>query len=189
MRGWLVLIFILLVGLSIWVFFPSRQSPSQKPQPPSEQVLDGYMIEAHYTQYDLQGQVHMTLYSPQVTHYVQNSTSYFEKPEVLAYNEKRIPWTIKADRGTSLRDSQQVDLNGNVIIHQAPQPQYPETTITTTAMTIYPHRSYAVTDQPIVILRPDTRVEGVGMQADFKQGIFKLLSSVKAIYVPPAPAK
>jgi lipopolysaccharide export system protein LptC len=187
MKALLIIIFIIFSGLSMWIFF--RPHPPTPSKPATEQTLDGYMTQAHYTQYDNQGQVHMSLYSPKVTHYVQNSTSYFEKPEVLAYNQKRIPWTIRADRGTAIRDSEQVDLNGNVIIHQAPQPQYPETTITTTAMTIYPHRSYAVTDQAIVITRPDTRVDGVGMQADFKTGIFTLLSSVKAIYVPPAQKK
>lgn len=189
MRGWLSLVFILLLGLSIWFFFPSWHSPTKKNSPPPEQEIDGYMVEAHYTQYDNQGQIHMTLYSPKVNHFTQNNSSNFEKPEVLAYNQKRVPWTIRADNGASLRDSEQVDLYGNVIIHQAPLDQNPETTITTTAITIFPHRSYAMTDQPIVIVRPDTRIDAVGMQADFKQGIFKLLSSVKAIYVPSKPTK
>lgn len=189
MKGSLGLIFILSLGLSIWFFFPSWHSSVKKTSAVPAQEIDGYMTAAHYTQYDNQGQIHMTLYSPKVNHYTQNNSSDFEKPEVLAYNQNRIPWTIRADRGTSLRDSDQVDLQGNVIIHQPPQDQNPETTITTTAMSIYPHRSYAMTDQPIVIVRPDTRVTAVGMQADFKQGIFKLLSSVKAIYVPAKPTK
>ncbi len=190
MKGWLSFIFISLLGLSIWFYFPNWHGSTKKISQPLEQEIDGYMIEAHYTQYDNQGQIHMTLYSPRVNHYVQNNSSAFEKPQVLAYNQKRIPWTIRADQGTSIRDSEQVDLYGNVIIHQAPQGQNPETTITTTAMTIYPHRSYAMTDKPIVIVRPDTHVDAIGMQADFKLGIFKLLSSVRAIYVPPhKPAK
>lgn len=182
MMRWLSVIFLFILVLSGWIFLSSRPT---KPKPAPTTILDGYMTEAHYTQYDNQGQVHMTMYTPQMTHYAQDNTSYFDKPEVLAYSQQRIPWTIQAVNGKAIHDGQQVDLWGDVKIHQTPQPQYPETTITTTAMTIYPHRSYAETNEAVTITRPDTRIDAVGMQADFKAGIFKLLSSVRGTYEPP----
>lgn len=186
MMRWLSVLFILIVALSAWVLF-SNYAPKTKGGEPT--ILDGYMTEAHYTQYDNQGQVHMTMYSPQVSHYAKDNTSYFDKPKVLAYSEERVPWTIQSLHGKSIHDGQQVDLWGEVKIHQDPQTRYPETTITTTAMTIYPHRAYAETNQPVTIARPDTHIDAVGMQADFKAGIFKLLSTVRGSYEPaPAPS-
>lgn len=182
MIRWLGIIFVVVAVMSVLVFFSARH-PKTKPM--TAAVLDGYMTQAHYVQYDDQGQVHMDMYTPQMTHYAQDSTSYFKNPKVLAYSKERIPWTIDADQGKAIHNSEQVDLWGNVIIHQIAEPHYPETTITTSAITIYPHRSYAETNQAIVIIRPNTRVDAVGLQADFKAGIFKLLSSVRGSYVPP----
>lgn len=182
MIRWLTVFFIVIAGLSLWAFFGNKHG---KPRPAPAAVLDGYMINAHYTQYDNQGQVHILMHTPKMTHYAQDSTSYFENPEVLAYSKSRAPWTINAQKGTAIHNSERVDLSGDVIIHQAPQPSSPETTIRTTEMTIFPHRSFAETNQPVIIIRPDARIEAVGMQADFKTGIFTLLTSVKGSYEPP----
>jgi len=183
MIRWLGVIFIIIAGFSLWIFFSSK--PASKTV--STELPDGYMLEAHYIQYDEQGQVHMVMNSPRMVHFSENSVSFFIKPKVLAYSRQRIPWTITAELGMALHESEQIKLSQNVVIHQAPQLHYPETTIKTSAMSIFPHRAYAETDQPIIILRPDTRIDAVGMQADFKSGIFKLLSSVRGSYAPPPP--
>jgi len=182
MIRWLSVIFVIIAGLSAWIFFFAGQHA--KPKQITTAVLDGYMLEARYTQYDPQGQVHMMLYSPKVTHYAEQNISYLDNPHLLAYSQARVPWTIRADKGMSIHDGEEVKLWGNVLIHQAPQPGYPETTITTSAMTIFPHQSYAETDQPIVIIRPDTQINAVGMQANFKTGVFILTSSVAGSYEP-----
>lgn len=177
---WIGLAFVIIAVLSLWLFF-SGNTPLQTS---SQALPDGFMVDAHYIQYDDQGQVHMILNTSRMIHFAENSTSYFTQPHILAYTKNRIPWTITAEEGNSIHDSEQVNFYKNVVIHQAPQPDYPETTITTSAMTIYPHRAYAETDQPVVIIRPDTHIDAIGMQADFKFGLFKLLSSVRGTYVP-----
>lgn len=182
MTRWLGAIFIAIASFSVWIFFSSKSTTKLKVAPTA--AVDGYMVEAHYTEYDSQGQIHMVLYSPRMTHYAQDSTSYFDNPQILAYSQQRIPWTIIADHGMAIHDSTQVNLSGHVLIHQAAQPAYPETTIRTTIMTVFPHKGYAETDQPIVITRPDTYIDAIGLQANFKTGIFVLLSAVKASYTP-----
>lgn len=184
MIRWLGLIFLLIGALSAWIFFSGKHPAKPKP---TTATVNAYMNEAHYTQYDNTGQVHMIIYTPKMTHYAEDNTSYFANPHILAYSQQRIPWTIDAQFGKALRNSEEVDLWGGVLIHQAPQLRYPETSITTDSMKIYPHRSYAETDQFITITRPDTQVTATGMQADFKAGIFKLLSSVRGSYAPPQP--
>jgi lipopolysaccharide export system protein LptC len=182
MMRWLGVVFVLIAAFSVWLFFADKPAD----QTDLSQSPDGFMMAAHYIQYDDQGQIHMILDSSRVTHFAENNTSHFIQPKVLAYTQKRIPWTITAEEGTAVHDSEQIILSKNVVIHQAPQPDYPETTITTPVMTIYPHRSFAETDQPIVIVRPNTHIEAIGMQADFKSGIFKLLTAVRGTYAPPS---
>lgn len=164
-------------------FSNQNSTPSSKPNEGA--VLDGYMAQASYTQYDEVGQVHALLYTPQMTHYTQDNTSYFDHPQLTTFSKKRIPWTVIALQGKAVHDGDQVDLWGGVHIHQAPQPNYPETEITTEAMTVYPHRSYAETHQSITITRPDMHIQAIGMEAYFRAGVFKLLSEVKGSYEPP----
>ncbi|MBS0350028.1 MAG: LPS export ABC transporter periplasmic protein LptC [Proteobacteria bacterium] len=182
MTRWLTIFFIVVVVLSVWIFFYSGKHPKSKSLAPG--ILDGYMIQARFTEYDTQGQVHMIMESPKVTHYAQENTSFFDHPYVLAYSQQRVPWTIQAIEGKALHNTEQIELWGNVIIHQTPEPGYPETTMTTTALTIFPHRGYAQTNQAVKIVRSDAQIAAIGMQADFKAGIFKLLSSVRGRYVP-----
>lgn len=172
----LSIIFTLIAGLSSWFFFSNNH---HKLKAAPTQIPDGFMLEAHYTQYDTQGQVHMVMYTQKMLHFAQDGTSYFVKPQVLAYSQQRTPWTIHAEEGTALHNSEQINLSKNVVIHQAGQPHHPETTITTATMTIFPHRGYAETNQPITIIRSDSHIDAIGMQANFKIGIFKLLSSVR----------
>lgn len=184
MTRWLIFIFSAMTGLSLWILFSNQNAaPSSKSN--GEAILDGYMTQAYYTQYDEAGQVHAVLYTPQMTHYTQDNTSYFDHPQLTTFSKKRIPWTVTATQGKAVHDGDEVDLWGGVRIHQAPQPNYPETEILTEAMTVYPHRSYAETHQPVTITRPDTHIQAIGLEAYFKTGVFKLLSEVKGSYEPP----
>lgn len=181
MTRWLTLFLFTLASLSLWIIFANNHH-SKKLTP--QENLDGYMLEARYIQYDNQGLVHTHLYTPKMTHYSEDSTSYFVHPEMVAYNKHRIPWTVTASEGKAISDGNRVELWGGVKIHQSPEENFPETTILTSAMTVYPHYSFATTDQPITITRPDTAIEAVGMEAHFKDGTFKLLSAAKGVYLP-----
>lgn len=182
MTRWLSLFLLTIAGFSLWIIFANKYHHPKNTTP--QAILDGYMFEAHYTQYDQQGLIHTTLYTPKMTHFNEDSTSYFEHPQLVAYNKHRIPWTVTALQGKAISDGDRVELWGGVKIHQAPEPNFPETTIVTNAMTVYPHYSFAKTDQAITITRPDTVIQAIGMEARFKEGTFKLLSASRGIYVP-----
>ncbi len=187
MKLWLGLFFI--IGLtSGWILLSDHQYFSHKKPTLAADVpvLDGYMTDAHLTQYDSQGQVHSSLYTPKMTHFHQDNTSYFDHPQVIAYSAKRIPWQVTAKFGKAIHDGDQVDLWGGVLIHQSPQPKVPETLIQTEAMTVYPHQSYAVTKQSVTFTRPDAHIQSIGMEAYFKEGIFKLTSAAQGTYAPAA---
>ncbi len=183
MLRWMSFTLMTLVSVSLWVVFGNQRHLSHTVT--QQKTVDGYIIEAHYTQFDPQGLVHSRLYTPKMTHFAQDKTSYFDRPEVIGFSNQRIPWTVNAPQGKVIDDGVEINFWGGVKVHQAPELNFPETTILTTSVTIFPHRSFAETDQEVTIIRPDTFIQANGMEVYFKEGIFKLLSAVRGTYVPP----
>ena len=152
----------------------------------STRDIDSFMIDADYTQYDEDGNVHVRLISPYMAHYRTNDRAFFRQPSLSGYTAERVPWQVTADHGKTLKGVNQVYFWDNVVLKQLSYPNHPDTTlIKTSTLMVYPKRSYAETDQAVTITRPNSVAEGVGMQTDFKSGIMKLLSHATGDYVPP----
>ena len=77
----------------------------------------------------------------------------------------RVPWYITAEHGKTKNGSKRVYLWGHVVIHQPPKKGYPETTIYTSKLTVYPQKSMAKTKERVKIKRPGTLIKGKGMTA------------------------
>lgn len=144
---------------------------------------DAFMHEAYYLEYNEQGLLKSSLYSPFVRHFNnKDETVYFSKPRATVFTAKRVPWHVKARYGKSIHSGKVVYLWDHVNMHQPQQPMQPETTITTSAMTIFPHRSLAKTNRKATIKRPESTVSGIGATANLKTGIIQLLSHSQGVY-------
>ncbi len=182
MIRWLNITLISITGISIWIIL-SNNHVSQLST--SGEILDGFMTQAYYTQYDARtGKIHTQIYSPKMTHYNRNNTSYFSQPHLLLYANNNSNWQVSAKYGKATYDGEKVEVWDQVEIHQPTYLNRPEIRIITDGASIYPHLYYAKTQLPVVITRANASVQGRGMQANFKTGIFKLLSQVKGIYEP-----
>ncbi len=147
---------------------------------------DGYMINAVYQDYNDEGRLHALLKTPKMTHYPDNDTTQFLSPDVIMYTSQQIPWHITSEHGQSKQGADKVLLWGNVVIHQPNRPGSPETTIKTTQITVYPNEQYAQTKKAVSIKRPGSITNAIGLNANFKTGIFKLLSNSRGHYAPNA---
>lgn len=181
---WLWLLILTLTIMGGFVIIESVQNDE------TEQTLiahpDGYMTNATYQDYNSQGELHALLNTPKMTHYPDNDTTQFLAPDVMMYTSQQVPWHITAEHGQSKQGTEKVLLWGNVIIHQPYRPGFPETTIKTSQITVYPDEQYAHTKKAVTIKRPGSTTDAIGLDADFKTGIFKLLSNSRGRYEPNA---
>jgi len=150
---------------------------------------DAFMTKVNYYEYDSQGLLHSHLQTSKIKHYPHNNAARFEKPNMMVYTNEHIPWYVSAEHGNSQNGVNQVNLWSHVVVHQPKEPNNPETTIKTSAMTLYPRKSYARTNRNVTITRPGSTVKAKGMTANFKKGIITLLSRSRGIYVPPEQHK
>jgi len=147
-------------------------------------TLDGFMRQAIYHDYTKTGELRARLTSPSMLHYKEQNSSYVEQPNALIYTSKRIPWYVTADHGISKDGTNWIYLWGNVVIHQPITGGHPDTKITTTSMIIHPKTETAETDQPVTITQPDTQIQGIGLNADFKHNTFNMKSKPHGYYQP-----
>lgn len=153
---------------------------------PAKHEPDAFMTQLNYQAFNKKGKLQVHLKAPEMSHYPLDNSSQFLKPNVVMYTDGGIPWHVSADHGRSKQGSKKIYLWGHVVIHQPNRPGLPETTITTSQMTVYPDKQYAETNKDVVITRPGSKTSATGLQADFKTGIFKLLSNSRGHYAPNA---
>lgn len=147
---------------------------------------DAYMTNLNYQAFNNDGLLHVHLKAPRMSHFPNDNSSQFLKPDVIMYTDSGIPWQVTSDHGRSKQGSKKIYLWGNVVIHQPSRPGLPETTIKTSQITVYPERQFAETKKDVEILRPGSKTSATGLQANFKTGIFKLLSNSRGHYAPNA---
>ena len=153
---------------------------------PSQEQLDHqpntFMRDVNYYQYDEDGLLHSHLTTTLITHFSYQDSSQFYSPHYLIYTDRRVPWTITATFGKSQHGTQWIYLWDHVKIHEILQSTGPKTTIMTSTLTIFPNLSFAKTNDPVVITRPNALIHAIGMTANLKKGIFYLLSHSQGVY-------
>jgi lipopolysaccharide export system protein LptC len=140
-------------------------------------------------QMDATGHVQYYFSSPRMLHYSDNKTIDFYLPNMTMYNTDSTaqPWKIQARYGRALDDHSQVHLWGNVRAHQATSAKSPETTLLTTAVTLYPNKKYVASNQLVTAIQPGLVAQAVGIEIDLNKNITYLLSKVKGHYEPAKP--
>lgn len=175
---------VLLVAISIGSIFAliSAQKIST-PQISSQNQPDYYMLDAKYTDYDQNGDIHSQISTSKITHFVTEDSYLFDNPIMIIFNQEQKPWSITSNKGKSEHGKEKVFLWDNVVIHQDAGPKNAPTTITTSELTIFPKTKTATTDKAVNITQGGSSITAVGANADFKTGVVNLLSQVQGKYI------
>ena len=175
---------ILVICCSFYIINHSKKTHAQQPSSSSAETFAAFMTDVAYSEYNNKGQLQARIFSSNMKYYEQTQSIHFDKPKILVYTKKRKPWGITAEFGESLNDNQQIHLWKNVTLHQSKHKGNAETTINTSELTIYPQKSYAESQREVTIHHLNAVAQGKGVQADFKNGIIKLLAQSRGLYVP-----
>lgn len=143
---------------------------------------DFFMTEAVYTKFNSAGQIRNQFQTDKITHFTASNSYVFEHPNIVMHNSNEQPWLITANKGKSEQGKSKIYLWDNVKVTQAAGTANSECDITTSELSIFPDVKFAETTQPVTIIQNSNITKAVGMQADFKAGIIKLLSNVKSVY-------
>ena len=109
----------------------------------------------------------------------EDGSTHLEQPKLVFYRgEDPKPWLLEADEGLVTENGDRVDLKANVLLQQQLTNQ-PTRRLSTSALTLFPARDYAETDQDVKIEAARSVTTATGMQLFLNDGRLKLLSTVR----------
>lgn len=170
------------LAFSIWLIHDTLQSNPVIAA--NDTTPDAFILNAHYIRMDKNGNPHLQIYTPQMTHYITHDISNFVTPHFIIYNANSSPWDVTAKYGTSIAGIDQVHLWDDVKIHQAASANNSELTMTTSSLDIFPKKRTASTDQAVTITQPDATINSIGLRANLQKGEIHLLSHARGVYEP-----
>lgn len=180
---WYNLIFLFAIIISLILVIIIMKHTHTKPKV-NNLTYDAFMTGLIYDSYDNQGQLQSHVITSKMTHYGSQNAVYLIAPHIHYYSANHAPWKIHALYGVNKQNDGILHLWGNVKMHELASANEPETTILTNAISINTKNSTATTNDKVTLIRPGTKIKGKGLRANFKKGVFQLLSHSEGFYSP-----
>ncbi|MBS3916396.1 MAG: LPS export ABC transporter periplasmic protein LptC [Sulfuritalea sp.] len=168
----------LLVGLTFWL---QRATEVKDNFNDSKLRHDPDYFAENFTvrRFTASGGLQSTLAARKMVHYPDDDTTVVDEPRLSFFRGDR-PTHLTAKQGLIGPDAQEIALVGNVRGVRAATPTDAEIVYTSSHLTVYPDEEVARTSAAVTITQGASIVRGVGMEADNKTQIYKLLSQVNS---------
>lgn len=141
---------------------------------------DAFIEGGTITQFRDDGGLHYRLRAEQISHFDAAGRSTLQTPVLELHAENRPPWLMRSLTGEVRRvtggDDEQVELQGNVSLAQD-RGGGAYTRILTEALTLYPGRQHARTEQTAMIETDTVSARVAGFEADLGSGRLAFFSS------------
>ena len=113
-----------------------------------------------------------------------------KKPHFIRYKNSKPHSFIKSNNGKVISGGDEYLFTDNVILTRIKTKKKREMRLFTDELDILPNIDIILTKKPVKIIQePNIEIYGIGMKYDNKEGIIKLLSSVKVHYDKPRKKK
>jgi lipopolysaccharide export system protein LptC len=168
----------LLLGLTFWL-----QSATEMKAGFSDSLLrhDPDYFAENFTvrRFDDTGGVQNMLVAKKMVHYPDDDTTELAEPH-LTFVKGPSPFQLTARQGLIGADAREIALVGDVRGMRAATATRPAVMFTTSHLTVLPDDEIARTRAAVTITRGASVVRGIGMEADNKTQVFKLLGQINS---------
>ena len=152
--------------------------------PKNTKQIDAYMTKVNIITFTTSGTLKNKILATRSEHIPDNDATTFTQPTITLYQTDEPPWHIQALHGRSSQGSNQIDLTGDVKLHQAQSATTTDTAINTQSLTYHPNKDIAYSYVKTSLKRPNSTAEGIGVIANFKTGNTTLLAKSKSTLTP-----
>ncbi|NBA97110.1 LPS export ABC transporter periplasmic protein LptC [Pseudomonas sp. R5(2019)] len=146
-----------------------------------ESAIDYYAINARSVQFLPDGKLQYEMTADKVEHVMTSEITLLTKPDLQMYRGTAYPWHVQSERGEVNPDGTEVELIDSVRIARTDQKNR-ATLITSSRMTVFPHKEYAQTEQAVRIEGAGGVTTATGMKAYLNDSRINLLSNVRGQY-------
>lgn len=168
------------LAMGYWNIRPGSFSETVLVDDPTQP--DFFMENSQITMLNPDGTVSYELTSRRATHLANEDSTRLEAPNLLYYRaDEQQPWLVTSRTGWITEGGDRVQLNDDVLLKQE-IPDEPVSQMTTSALTVFPSRDYAETDQDVRIEAVSGVTTATGMHVYFQDGRLQLLSNVRGLH-------
>lgn len=184
----IVVLFLAAASALWWLDTVREPEPEPRPQVDAEQLPDYYFTHFRIERYLGDGPPRQILRGERLDHYPDTDIAAIVRPDVDYRPAGAPPWRIRGDHGTLNRPSDLLELDGSVRLHRPPAADVREATLLTPYLRYDMTAEVALTEQPVRMLSPGTRIDAVGMTAWLESERVELHRDVHALHDPGLPA-
>ena len=184
LRGVMVLFVIGFLAVMGWSIQESIQTQGDRTVQPRPTEPDYYMHDFSMLKFGTDGTPINQVTAGQLRHYPGDRHSELERPRVRFYRKQGTPWLLTSAKGHISGDQKTVLLNGKVFIERKASPANRPVTVVSSNLVVYPDRGFAHGKEAISISGPGHRLQGVGVNAWFRQDKLEILSNVRSQHAP-----
>ncbi|HQT81533.1 MAG: LPS export ABC transporter periplasmic protein LptC [Ferrovum sp. 37-45-19] len=134
-------------------------------------------------QLDEKGRVHYTLNAHQMTHYPDDSSSYFNHVLFTTFEPKEPPVTVQSAHAVRFDNLDKIIFTGDVVVTRRSTIDQPTTILRTQTLTVYLKKGIGETDQPVVITYGINILTAASMKVNTNTKIAEF-GHAKATYYP-----
>jgi lipopolysaccharide export system protein LptC len=144
---------------------------------------DVRMEGAELRQFGGDGKLQYAMVASDIRFFQGQGRAELTAPDVTLYDTEGTAWQIRARNGTLLGldgnagREDEVRLRDDVLLQ--PLEGLRHVRLSTSALTLYPDRQYAATDQAVIIDSEVGRTTAAGLKGDLQRGVLKLLDSAE----------
>ena len=136
------------------------------------------------------GDIKFTIKAKNMEEFNYAEYAILKKPHFTRYKNSKPHSFIKSNNGKVISGGDEYLFTDNVILTRIKTKKKREMRLFTDELNILPNIDIILTKKPVKIIQePNIEIYGIGMKYDNKEGIIKLLSSVKVHYDKPRKKK
>jgi len=136
------------------------------------------------------GDIKFTIKAKNMEEFNYAEYAILKKPHFTRYKNSKPHSFIKSNNGKVISGGDEYLFTDNVILTRIKTKKKREMRLFTDELDILPNIDIILTKKPVKIIQePNIEIYGIGMKYDNKEGIIKLLSSVKVHYDKPRKKK
>jgi lipopolysaccharide export system protein LptC len=176
-----VLVFIFVVGTSLWLWSRREKPEPVPPKPPSSDYI---LINYTLTALNEEGKENFTVKGPQLQREPGGKALELQMPVFSFPDKKSGRWTASSDSAWVAPKGDEIQLRNNVQMRSPPNEMNHITEFKSNTLRVFPKQDRAETADAVSFKKPGVSLTGVGFKADMNSKRFSILSKVKGRYEP-----
>jgi lipopolysaccharide export system protein LptC len=130
-----------------------------------------------------QGEPVFRMSAERMEHFRRSDTTAYARPTMSSLDPARPTVTVTAERGTSMGDNQETQLEGNVRFSRPGTQTDPPMLIRTEFARIFTESEIALTDRAVAVTRGQSTLTGTGMEFNNRARTLRVDADTKAVWV------